>query len=191
MLDRHAIILLVPGGSWFRWHRSEFGMAEQKTEGRLAIVTAIAVLLLVCFSPRLPWLIPAEPHAAPQPALLQLPPGERVVGHLDGAVISNPDPTKRRRSLIASGWAVSAVADMPLKGVTVLVDDSPVGASSDFLRRADIAAVYGRPEFKLSGWRVAAMMPSPLAAGEHAVTLELLLADGESVKLPGKSVWAP
>jgi hypothetical protein len=91
-------------------------MTNGASQRWLAIVAGVTVLLLVCFSPRAPWADPPVVAAGNGAPPMRIQPGVRVLGNLDGAVISNADPGNGRRWLQASGWTVPCVLGARLEG---------------------------------------------------------------------------
>lgn len=147
--------------------------------------SAISVLLILSFSTRPPWTQPPTARTAvhEQPTA-HVQPQDRAVGFVDRIVASQGVPSSDKRSLEAGGWAVSCVPAVSLTSVILLVDGKPAGEAKGFSSRPDVAAAYGRSDFESSGWNISSSL-GPLSAGNHTVTLRAVLANGESIDIPG------
>jgi len=165
-------------------------MTDEAAQRTVATLAGLAVLLIVCFSTKPSWQDEPGSNAARVVSVLHVQPTDRVLGGLDEAAISNGDPVTGQRSLAAQGWVVSCVLTAPVKKVAVLVDGEPAGDTDQFFPRPDVAQAYGRLDFNNSGWQLDTFF-AQLPSGPHVITLRALLANGESVDLPGKKAWAP
>lgn len=157
----------------------------------IALAAAVCLVLIVSFSDKLPWKEPPREVAAfhSQPTL-HVQPHDRAVGFVDSTMASQAAPGSGTRSLDAHGWAASCVPAVSLTNVILLVDGKPAGETKSFYPRPDVAAAYGRPDFELSGWKLSSTV-GPLSSGDHTVTLRAVLANGESIDLPGPKLTIP
>ena len=165
-------------------------MTDEAAQRTVATLAGLAVLLIVCFSTKPSWQDEPRSNSAKGVSVLHVQPTDRVLGGLNEAAISNADPVTGQRSLAAQGWVVSCVLTAPVKTVVVLVDGEPAGDTDQFFPRPDVAQAYGRLDFTNSGWQLDTFF-GQLPSGAHVITLTVLLANGESVDLPGKKAWAP
>jgi hypothetical protein len=153
----------------------------------VAIAAAISVLLIVSFSTRPPWTDPPKAKvkaAAHKPPIFHVQPQDRALGSVDSIVASQAGGSSGNRNLEARGWAVSCIRSAPLTTVIILVDGKPAGETKSFSLRPDVAKAYARPDFESSGWKISSLA-GPLSPGDHMVTLRAVLANGESMDLPG------
>jgi hypothetical protein len=153
----------------------------------VAVAAAISVLLIVSFSTKPPWTQPptAGTSVHEQP-MLQVRPQDRALGFVDRIVASQEPPGSGNLSLEAHGWAVSCLPAVSLASVILLVDGKPVGETKSFSSRPDVAAAYGRSDFESSGWNISSV--GSLLPGYHSVTLRAVLANGESILIPGPTL---
>ncbi len=149
------------------------------------MISAIAVLLLLSFSTRPPWLDPPVARAAlHQAPTLHVNPQDRIAGWVDGVTLSGMASAGGARTLEAKGWAASCVVGVPLKSVAVLMDGKSVGETSILSSRPDVAAAYARQDFEQSGWSITVPL-SGLSLEQHVVTVRGTLADGSSYQIAG------
>jgi uncharacterized protein YbaR (Trm112 family)/SAM-dependent methyltransferase len=120
-------------------------------------------------------------------ALLGLGPGFAQVagdaameGWLDGVVGGDaPDALK------IGGWAADATRGAPVAGVEVWIDDAACIPATIGGERADVVAVSGRSDYRLSGWT--ALLPlDALAPGPHHVAAFAYGVHGSRAKLSGE-----
>ena len=148
------------------------------------------MLAVACSSPT-PTKETAPTESSSKPATPSLPhlevaPDEKIRGWVDVLTASTPklaDPAR----LVAEGWAASCVAGAPITSVTLLVDGKPMGETRTFSARPDVAAVFNRPDFEKSGWKIDLPLRK-LPPGKHPVTVRAMNANKDMLILPGASL---
>jgi hypothetical protein len=112
-----------------------------------------------------------------------IPAGVAVIGFLDmvdGKPVIHASP---RADTYVSGWAACVDANSPLMEVDMLVDKQVKGHASLGLPRPDVADAYGRPDFKLTGWKSTVSL-ADIGPGIHELTGRAVCAGGKSGTLP-------
>jgi hypothetical protein len=112
-----------------------------------------------------------------------IPPGLQAIGFLnmvDGKPVVHASP---HADIHLSGWAVCVDANSQLTAVDILIDMQVKGQASLGLPRTDVAEAYGRPEFKMSGWKSTVSL-GEIEPGTHELTGRAVCAHGETGTLP-------
>ena len=154
-----------------------------------SVLAGTSVLLTVSLSTRPPW---NQPPVVRIPALSKAPllyvqQHDRALGVVDSVEATREASQKNVYRLTSRGWAVSCLPHVQLQTVLLLLDGHPVAESKTFSSRPDVANAYGRPDFELSGWSMDSSI-STLRAGNHSITLRVMLGNGVSVDLPGPNL---
>ncbi len=152
--------------------------------GTIAIMAAFAGGIFVS-----QWLggsgsngVPAQTVRAETPKAI-IPGGVAALGFLDmvdGKPVIHASP---RADIQVSGWAACVDANSPLREVDLLVDKQVKGHASLGLPRPDVADAYGRPDFKLTGWKSIVSL-GEIGPGPHELTGRAVCAGGKSGTLP-------
>jgi hypothetical protein len=88
-----------------------------------------------------------------------------------------------RTDIRVSGWAACVDPGSPLMEVDMLIDKQSKGQASLGLPRPDVAEAYGRPDFKLTGWKSTVPL-GEIAPGPHELTGRAVCAGGKTGALP-------
>ncbi len=164
---------------------SDSGSASNfRVFGTIAIVIAFAGGILVGR-----WFLgsgssagPAQTVRANAPKAV-IPAGLQAIGFLnmvDGKPVVHASP---HADIHLSGWAVCVDPNSPLTAVDLLIDKQVKGHASRGLPRQDVADAYGRPEFKMSGWKSTVSL-GDIEPGIHELTGRAVCTHGESGMLP-------
>jgi len=125
-------------------------------------------------------LRPALPQTSSR---LTIPAGQVVVGYLDQVdgkpIISAP----QNADVHVSGWAGCSDRTHPISKIEVMVDDQIVALATLSLARSDVAAAFGREDFRNSGW-TASFHPQGIQEGTHTIAAQATCSDGRSGALP-------
>ncbi len=126
--------------------------------------------------------VPAQTVRANTPKAV-IPAGLAAIGFLDmvdGKPVLHASP---RADIRVSGWAACVDANSPLTAVDLLIDKQVKGQASLGLPRPDVAEAYGRPDFKLTGWKSTVSL-GEIGPGTHELTGRAVCAGGKSGALP-------
>ena len=114
------------------------------------------------------------------PGVVQIATDAGMEGWLDGVVGGDA-----RDALRVGGWAADASRGAPVAGVEVWVDDTTCIPATIGGERADVVAVSGRNDYRLSGWT--ALVPlAALAPGRHQLAAFAYGVHGTRAKLSGE-----
>jgi hypothetical protein len=147
----------------------------------------IVLLLLVALHAQ-PWVLRVPSGPARTLAVMKLPPGQTILGAVDGALDSRqPDGTGQivvpaHSFIVLHGWVTSTVAGRSITQVTLILDNRLVRRQTHFYRRDDVAAAFARPDFAISGWEMNAKLDD-IHPGPHSGRVDAADSEGRAITL--------
>lgn len=143
----------------------------------VAVIGAMALGILttlVCYRARSPW----QSWVIQRKQVSSRPPDEAraIVGSIDGGFQWNLDASSRRE-LAVSGWVASADPRVYVERLNILLDGEPTTNIATLYPRPDIASLYDRADFFLSGWRTSVDVHK-LSVGKHILQAQACGSNG-------------
>ena len=113
------------------------------------------------------------------PTAASEPPAVAGSGHVDKITVDS-----RKREIVLEGWAAPTRPNAEISFIAVNVGRQEVYRGSiERSERPDVATATGRQDWLHSGWRIAALLPGNLPAGEYPLAVRVSLTDGAEFSL--------
>jgi len=173
-------------------------VTHRRLTARALCACALAAFALAACDKAKPRHLPPDPFAAPPPALVDGPaptaPGQALspglskrpeipAFTLDHAGAA-PDPLNRQpaetpagKPTVFDGFGFDGLAKAPAKGVDVVIDAKPYGATYGG-KRKDVADHFNDPALAAVGFTVT-LPAAALASGPHTAVVRVITADGK------------
>jgi len=147
--------------------------------GQIVPAVLFLSLLALILSDRQNWGVPPPPRVWTK---LQVPSNRAFIGDLESTLVAQTDSY-----LPVNGWAAATSSAAHVARVELHLNQATIATVTDFGRRPDLAAAFGRPDFEWSGWHCN-VSTKKLQPGEYELQLRVIGSDGNSQVVVSKKL---